>query len=77
LDCDIILDTRPEFHRVHVKADMTGLVAQTTGNQISSRMMSMAEANGLLQLPPKNTELSKLQKGATVPCMLIGQLDSY
>ncbi|KAG1146760.1 hypothetical protein G6F37_007516 [Rhizopus arrhizus] len=77
LDCDIILDTRPEFHRVHVKADMRGLVAQTTGNQISSRMMSMAEANGLLQLPPKNTELSKLQKGATVPCMLIGQLDSY
>ncbi|KAG0768310.1 hypothetical protein G6F60_000803 [Rhizopus arrhizus] len=77
LDCDIILDTRPEFHRVHVKADMTGLIAQTTGNQISSRMMSMAEANGLLQLPPKNTELSKLQKGATVPCMLIGQLDSY
>ncbi|CAO3676459.1 unnamed protein product [Rhizopus microsporus] len=75
LENDINLDTRPEFHRVHVRASMNGLVAKSTGSQLSSRMLSMKEANGLLKLPMKSPEQSRLQKGTKVQCMLIGQLD--
>ncbi|ORE08481.1 hypothetical protein BCV72DRAFT_89270 [Rhizopus microsporus var. microsporus] len=76
LENDINLDTRPEFHRVHVRASMNGLVAKSTGSQLSSRMLSMKEANGLLKLPMKSPEQSRLQKGTKAQCMLIGQLDS-
>lgn len=75
MENDINLDTRPEFHRVHVRASMNGLVAKSTGSQLSSRMLSMKEANGLLKLPMKSPEQSRLQKGTKVQCMLIGQLD--
>ncbi|CAO3702678.1 unnamed protein product [Rhizopus stolonifer] len=67
----------PEFHRVRVKTGVSGFVAESTGNQISSRMFSMAEANGLLQLPAKTPEVATLHKGTTVSCMLIGHLVSY
>lgn len=74
----IALDPRPEFHRVQVSIGAQGnMVATSTGRQQSSRMLSMVEANGLLQLPMKTPELSQLAKGTTVPCILIGTLINH
>lgn len=72
---DIQLDGRPEFHRVNVKFDKNGLIAESTGSQKSSRMLSMVEANGLLQLPMRTPNLSFLKKGTSVSCIIIGSLN--
>lgn len=74
IEHDIELDNRPEYHRVQVRIEHGGLIAYSTGSQQSSRMMSMMEANGLLQLPMRTPETSILQKGLSVPCILIGSL---
>lgn len=71
---DIELDSRPEYHRVSVRVEHGLLVATSTGKQQSSRMMSMVEANGLLQLPMRTPEETVLPKGTSVPCILIGNL---
>ncbi|GAA5800498.1 hypothetical protein HPULCUR_005929 [Helicostylum pulchrum] len=71
---DIVLDTRPEYHRVFVHIENGNLMASSTGNQQSSRLMSMVEANGLLQLPMRTPDISVLSKGLSVPCILIGGL---
>ena len=44
---------RPEFHRVHVSFDFErgDLVAVSTGEQRSSRLMSLASSNALMLLP--------------------------
>ncbi|KAL3620280.1 calnexin Cnx1 [Castilleja foliolosa] len=49
---------RPEFHRATVSWEInngtgiSGFVAESTGHQISSRLLSMKSANALLELPP-------------------------
>ena len=43
---------RTEFQRVTLKRDGTELVAQTTGSQSSSRLMSLAGAHALVRIPP-------------------------
>ncbi|ORY95445.1 MoaB/Mog domain-containing protein [Syncephalastrum racemosum] len=68
----VSLDTRPEYHRVRVSAD---LVAHSTGGQRSSRIMSLHQANGLLKLPSRTTNQSRLEAGTQVPCILIGPLN--
>ncbi|KAI8382313.1 MoaB/Mog domain-containing protein [Blakeslea trispora] len=74
---DILLDSRPEYHRVHVTVNNQGtLVAESTGNQQSSRMLSMKDANGLLELPMSTPDKKQIQKGTLVPCILIGTLNS-
>lgn len=70
----IELDSRPEYQRVQVKIEHGGLVAYSTGEQKSSRMMSMMDANGLLQLPMRTPDIAVLHKGLSVPCILIGSL---
>lgn len=71
---DIQLDSRPEYHRAVVHIEHGLLVASSTGKQQSSRMMSMIEANGLLQLPMRTPVINVLRKGSSVPCILIGSL---
>ena len=44
------------------------------GNQVSSRLMSMRSANGLLMLPPKTEQYVELRKGEVVDVMVIGRL---
>ncbi|XP_069494790.1 gephyrin isoform X15 [Ambystoma mexicanum] len=44
------------------------------GNQVSSRLMSMRSANGLLMLPPKTEQYVELHKGEVVDVMVIGRL---
>lgn len=46
----------------------------TAGNQVSSRLMSMRSANGLLMLPPKTEQYVELHKGEVVDVMVIGRL---
>lgn len=46
----------------------------SSGNQVSSRLMSMRSANGLLMLPPKTEQYVELHKGEVVDVMVIGRL---
>ncbi|KAL3691732.1 hypothetical protein R1sor_005383 [Riccia sorocarpa] len=70
---------RPEFHRVTVRwqvddgSGRPGFVAESTGHQISSRLLSMRSANALLELP-----LSEgiLPAGTLVPALVIGDLSN-
>ena len=69
------MDPRPEYHRVKVSIAGNKFIADSTGGQRSSRMLSLGQANGLLQLPAWSEEQQKLSKEDTVPCVLIGQLN--
>ncbi|KAK1796210.1 hypothetical protein P4O66_009284, partial [Electrophorus voltai] len=64
LSCDVKLDPRPEYHRCiltwHHQEPLPW--AQSTGNQVNSRLMSMRSANGLLMLPPKTEQYVELHK---------------
>jgi gephyrin len=51
-------------------------LAVSTGNQISSRMLSMRSCNALLKLPGKTDQLKELSKGTVVNAILIGQLNN-
>ncbi|KAI9251977.1 MoaB/Mog domain-containing protein [Sporodiniella umbellata] len=53
---NVKLDSRPEYHRVRVKVGLSGFKVESTGKQISSRVSSMSEANGLLELPAATPE---------------------
>ncbi|XP_076128189.1 gephyrin b isoform X1 [Alosa pseudoharengus] len=76
LSCDVKLDPRPEYHRCiltwHHQEPLPW--AQSTGNQVSCRLMSMRTANGLLMLPPKTEQYVELHKGEVVDVMVIGRL---
>ena len=64
---------RPEYHRATVWWDRhsNGLLAQSTGAQASSRLLSMRSANALLELPRSS---DTLQPGATVEALLFSSL---
>ena len=71
------LDPRVEFHRVTIRAEPDGLQAYSTGGQRSSRVASLAGANGLVQLPPfVEGGPSALQAGEVADAVLIGELQS-
>lgn len=81
---DLPLDPRPEFHRVHVRVNPTltnnagtSLKAYSTGGQRSSRIASLAGANGLVACPARtNEEEAKkvLKKGEVAMAVLIGEI---
>ena len=68
---------RPEYHRAILEGDARadggrgGLVAHSTGNQASSRLLSMRSANALLELPQGE---GSLPAGAVVSALLIVDL---
>jgi gephyrin len=68
---------RPEYHRAVVhwdaaaQAGQGGFVAVSTGNQASSRLLSLRTANALLELPAGN---GVLVQGSPVDALLIGDL---
>ncbi|PIN06131.1 Molybdopterin biosynthesis protein [Handroanthus impetiginosus] len=68
---------RPEFHRAIVRWEFnngtgtSGFVAESTGHQISSRLLSMRSANALLELPPTG-EL--IPAGTSVVAIIISDL---
>ena len=68
---------RPEYHRVVVRWEASrpgGLVAASTGNQASSRLLSLRSANALLELPRGE---GLLAAGSSVSALLIGDLVAF
>lgn len=68
------LDSRPEYARAILKwSDKEALpMAYSTGNQISSKLLSCKGANALLMLPGRQACKESLNEGDIVPAMLIG-----
>lgn len=68
---------RPEYHRAVVRWEPTlhdgrgAFLADSTGNQASSRLLSMRAANALLELPQGQETLAA---GSTVTALLIGDI---
>ncbi|KAK7104434.1 gephyrin-like [Littorina saxatilis] len=73
LDRTVKLDPRPEYHRAVVtwSPGQDVATATSTGNQISSRLLSLREANVLLRLPPRSTELTTVHEGEVVDALVI------
>lgn len=79
LTSSVPLDPRAEYHRVFLRpSPLTGsLKAFSTGGQRSSRTVSLAGANGLLELPAmEKGGKSRLEEGETVSCVVVGELGS-
>ncbi|XP_032231491.1 gephyrin isoform X2 [Nematostella vectensis] len=68
------LDPRPEYHRAVLswQPDDPIPVAQSTGSQCSSRLLSMRTANALLVLPPRSDELIEIGSGSIVDALILG-----
>ncbi|CAI0452373.1 unnamed protein product, partial [Linum tenue] len=68
---------RPEFHRATIKwktndgSGNPGFVAESTGSQMSSRLLSMKSANALLELPATGT---LFPTGTSVSAIVISDL---
>lgn len=69
---DIVLDPRPEYHRAVLSwsEDCALPMARSTGNQISSRLLSFVGANALLVLPPATVETKTLPAGTVVTALV-------
>lgn len=74
LTSTVPLDPRPEYHRVQIRPTPSGLMAFSTGGQRSSRTVSLAGANGLLELPASKDGDVERKEGEVVQCVLIGEL---
>ncbi|KAF3652592.1 Molybdopterin biosynthesis protein CNX1 [Capsicum annuum] len=70
---------RPEFHRAVISWQLNdwsgyqGFIAESTGHQISSRLLSMKSANALLELPASETSLPA---GASVSAILVSDISN-
>jgi molybdopterin molybdotransferase len=64
---------RTEYQRAVVRWDGQRLVARSTGSQSSSRLISMAGANALLEIAPGE---GSVPAGAAVAALLIGEIAS-
>ncbi|KAJ8634423.1 hypothetical protein MRB53_027759 [Persea americana] len=71
---------RPEFHRAVISwvlndgSGKPGFVAESTGHQMSSRLLSMKSANVLLELPATGAVLSA---GTLVQAILISDISNF
>ena len=75
LDFEVTLDMRPEYHRAKLNWDSDDGVplAVSTGNQCSSRLLSMRSCHALVELPScENTK--HLARGSLVTALLIPKL---
>lgn len=59
---------RTEYQRVTLRRDGGELVAETTGSQSSSRLMSLAGAHALVRIPPGD---QGIKSGTTVEAMIL------
>ncbi|XGW05926.1 hypothetical protein V3C99_016356 [Haemonchus contortus] len=66
------LDARPEYARAWLQYGGDIPLAITTGDQISSRLMSLSGATVLLKLPGKSPQCSALQAGEIVDALWLG-----
>lgn len=72
---------RPEYHRVRLSwREPTSehpcgcFVAESTGGQRSSRLLSVRSAFGLLELPQGGEGRAGVAAGEAVPCIVMGDL---
>lgn len=56
------LDVRPELMRIKIKDN----TFQTTGDQASSKLLSLVEANGIAILPGSSDSRKLLEKGDNI-----------
>ncbi|KAJ7066192.1 molybdenum cofactor biosynthesis protein [Mycena amicta] len=70
------LDPRTEFHRVVIRVDKNSgmLVAESTGGQRSSRVASLAGANGFVVLPMRTEGRTRLEVGERAEAVVIGEI---
>eukprot|EP00095_Tigriopus_kingsejongensis_P008973 maker-scaffold334_size202906-snap-gene-1.38 protein:Tk08973 transcript:maker-scaffold334_size202906-snap-gene-1.38-mRNA-1 annotation:"Gephyrin" len=70
------LDSRPEFHRafIHWEKGQAVASAQPTGNQISSRLLSLHAANALLIFPGRTEDKPIIKCESEIDAMIIGPL---
>ena len=69
---DIKLDPeRPEYHRVRLEWAGGRFMARSTGSQLSSRLLSLVGANGLVCVPQGT---GRVPAGAWLPTLLLGPL---
>lgn len=68
-----ILDPRPEYARVILvwSENETYPKAYSTGNQISSKLLSCKNANALLMLPAKTDQQQEITEGSLLSAMLL------
>ncbi|VDL86358.1 unnamed protein product [Nippostrongylus brasiliensis] len=71
---DLVLDARPEYRRAWLQHGNNIPIAITTGNQISSRLMSLSGANVLLKIPAKSEHCSVLPVGEVVDALWLGTM---
>lgn len=64
LNESINLDSRPEYARATIILKRGKLYAEVTGNQISSRLQSIAGAGVLLELPSGTNEKTTVKRGS-------------
>ncbi|XP_055343263.1 gephyrin-like [Paramacrobiotus metropolitanus] len=71
---DVKLDPRPEFHRAVIEWTVAGKnwpVVHSTGNQISSRLLSVSGADVLMCLPAKTDDKTVLYAGDFTDTILL------
>ncbi|XP_068658754.1 molybdopterin biosynthesis protein CNX1 isoform X2 [Aristolochia californica] len=72
--------SRPEFHRAIIRWEVDdgsgnpGFVAESTGHQMSSRLLSMKSANALLELPTTGAVLSA---GTSLQAIIISDISGF
>ncbi|GAA5888683.1 hypothetical protein JCM6882_009048 [Rhodosporidiobolus microsporus] len=80
LTSPVPLDPRAEYHRVFLRPSLQtgGLQAFSTGGQRSSRTVSLAGCNGLLELPAleKGADKTRMEEGERVQCVVVGEIGS-
>jgi molybdopterin biosynthesis enzyme len=59
---------RTEYQRVTLRREDRGLVAESTGSQSSSRLMSLAGAHALVRIPPGD---QGIKAGSIVEAMIL------
>jgi molybdopterin molybdotransferase len=64
---------RTDYHRATVRWRDGRLVGESTGSQISSRLLSMVGANALLVVEPRE---GGVPAGSRLPALLVGELQS-
>lgn len=78
IEFDANLDPRPEYHRSlikwQIKENSNYFSAFSTGNQHSSRLLSMNEANALVVLPPRTNSKPNVYKGEYLRALLIDKI---
>ena len=70
---EINLDSRPEYHRgmIDWNSGKNWPVVASTGNQISSRLLSVSGAHVLICLPPRTGEKTSMLTGEMVDTILL------